>query len=280
MDVGLVEMVDDMRLTNPASNEQLLNAAARFLVESRFDLKALMRAILQSKTYQRSSHPLPENKADTRFYSRYYPRRMMAEVLLDAMSQVTGAATAFADYPAGWRALQLPDSNVDSYFLKTFGRPERVVTCECERTAEPTMVQVLHISNGNSLNDKLQAAGNRLETLLSAGTTDGAIIDDAYLAALSRFPTDAEKGQAPGRAGRGGPGKAAGGRGPVLERPEQHGVLVQSLEDRLPHEHATGHTSRRSERSHREDPGELRIQLLQLPARAGWRTDRGALGRP
>ena len=193
MDVGLVEMVDDMRLTNPASNEQLLNAAARFLIESRFDLKALMRVILQSKTYQRSSHPLPENKADTRFYSRYYPRRMMAEVLLDAMSQATGAATSLADYAAGWRALQLPDSNVNSYFLKTFGRPDRVVTCECERAAEPTMVQVLHISNGNSLNDKLQAAGNRLEKLLSAGTTDGAIIDDAYLSALSRFPTDAER---------------------------------------------------------------------------------------
>jgi hypothetical protein len=120
---------------------------------------------------------------------------MMAEVLLDAMSQVTGAPTSFADYPAGWRALQLPDSNVNSYFLKTFGRPDRVVTCECERAAEPTMVQVLHISNGNSLNDKLQAAGNRLEKLLAAGTPDAAIIDDAYLSALSRFPTEAEKAQ-------------------------------------------------------------------------------------
>ncbi|HVC94015.1 MAG TPA: DUF1553 domain-containing protein, partial [Pirellulales bacterium] len=195
MDVGLVEMVDDMRLTNPASNEQLLNAAARFLIDNRFDLKALMRAVLQSKTYQRSSRPLPENKADTRFYSRYYPRRMMAEVLLDAMSQATGAPTSFTEYASGWRALQLPDSNVNSYFLKTFGRPDRVVTCECERAAEPTMVQVLHISNGNSLNDKLQAAGNRLEKLLSVGATDAAIVEDAYLSALSRFPTDSEKAQ-------------------------------------------------------------------------------------
>ncbi|HET6882172.1 MAG TPA: DUF1549 and DUF1553 domain-containing protein, partial [Pirellulales bacterium] len=191
--VGLVEMVDDMRLTNPASNEELLNAAAKFLVDNHFDLKSLMRAILQSKTYQRSSQPSAENMADTRFYSRYYPRRLMAEVLLDAMSQVTGTPTKFGDYPIGWRAMQLPDANVNSYFLKTFGRPERVVTCECERTAEPTMVQVLHISNGDSLNDKLQAKGNRLEQLLAAGTPDDKMVEDLYLSALSRLPTDEEK---------------------------------------------------------------------------------------
>jgi hypothetical protein len=191
--VGLVEMVDDMRLTNPASNEELLNAAAKFLVENHFDLKSLMRAILQSKTYQRSSQPSTENKGDTRFYSRYYPRRLMAEVLLDAMSQVTGSPTQFGDYPLGWRAIQLPDANVNSYFLKTFGRPERVITCECERTAEPTMVQVLHISNGNSLNDKLQAKGNHLERLLAASTPDDKLIDDLYLNALSRLPTEDEK---------------------------------------------------------------------------------------
>lgn len=193
MNAGLVEMVDDMRLTNPASNEELLSAAAKYLVDNHFDLKALMRAILQSKTYQRSSQPLPENAADTRFYSRYYPRRMMAEVLLDALSQVSGSPTVFGDYPAGWRAMQLPDANVNSYFLKTFGRPDRAVTCECERTADPTMVQVLHISNGDSLNDKLQAKGNWIEKLLSDGAPDDKLIENVYLAALSRFPTDAEK---------------------------------------------------------------------------------------
>lgn len=191
--VGLVEMVDDMRLTNPASNEQLLAALAQHLVENHFDLKSLMRLILQSETYQRSSRPLAENAADTRSYSRYYPRRLMAEVLLDAMSQVTGAPTKFGDYPVGWRALQLPDSTVNSYFLKTFGRPERVVTCECERTAEPTMVQVLHISNGDSLNEKLQGAGNRLEQLLAAGTSNEKLIEELYLGALCRYPTDDER---------------------------------------------------------------------------------------
>jgi hypothetical protein len=193
MGVGLVEMVDDMRLTNPPSNEELLSAAAGYLVENHFDLKALMRTILQSKTYQRSSLPLAENAADQRFYSRYYPRRMMAEVLLDALSQVSGAATKLGDYPSGWRAMQLPDSTVDSYFLKTFGRPDRIVTCECERTADPSMVQVLHLSNGDTLNEKLQAPGNRLEALIAAGTADDKIVEEAYLSALARLPTDDER---------------------------------------------------------------------------------------
>jgi hypothetical protein len=190
---GLVEMVDDMRLTNPASNEALLSAAAKHLVDNKFDLKALMRTILESKTYQRSSQPLAANAQDRRFYSRYYPKRLMAEVLLDAISQVSGAPTQFKDYPIGWRALQLPDSTVNSYFLQTFGRPDRVITCECERTAEPTMVQVLHISNGKSLNEKLQAKGNRIDQWLTAKLANDKLVDELYLAALTRYPTADEK---------------------------------------------------------------------------------------
>jgi len=193
--VGLVESVDDLRLTNPPSNKLLLAAVSRHLVERQFDLKALMRTILQSETYQRDSEPLPGNMADERFYSRYYPRRLMAEVLLDVTSQVTKAPTVFAGYPSGWRAMQLPDSSVDSYFLKTFGRPERVITCECERTEAPSMVQVLHLSNGQTLNNKLEAAGNRIEELLSDDATPATIIEDIYLNALCRFPTDEEKEQ-------------------------------------------------------------------------------------
>lgn len=189
--VGLVESVDDMRMTNPASNEKLLAAAAKFLVDQKYDLKALMRAILQSEAYQRSSVPLPENAPDTRFYSRYYPRRMMAEVLLDALSHATGAATRFKNYPEGWRALQLPDSNVDSYFLKAFGRPDREKTCTCERTEEPSVSQVLHISNGDTLNQKLTAKNNRIEKLLKEKPES--ILEEAYLNALARYPTKAEK---------------------------------------------------------------------------------------
>jgi hypothetical protein len=191
--VGLVENVDDLRLTNPPSNAELFDAAAAYLVEHRFDVKALVRAILQSATYARSSRPLAENAADTRFYARYYPRRMMAEVLLDALSQVTAAPTEFKSYPAGVRALQLPDVNVDSYFLKTFGRPLRSITCECERTAMPSMVQVLHISNGDTINQKLAAKNNRIEQMLAANMTNEQIVEEAYLAALTRLPTDDEK---------------------------------------------------------------------------------------
>ena len=191
--VGLVEKVDDMRLTNPASNEELLNAAAKHLIDQRYDLKALMRSILRSETYQRASQPLVENAADERFYSHYYPKRLMAEVLLDAMSQVTGAATEFAGYAPGWRAMQLPDSNVASYFLKAFGRPERIITCECERNAEPSVVQVLHIANGNSLNDKLQSPSNRLSRLLAENLPDEKLLDELYLAALTRYPSNEEK---------------------------------------------------------------------------------------
>jgi hypothetical protein len=193
--VGLVEAVDDVRLTNPPSNAELLSALAKHLVENHYDLKSLMRLILQSETYQRSSQTLPENAADRRFYSCYFPRRMRAEVLLDAISQVTGTPTEFKGYAPGWRALQLPDSNVESYFLKSFGRPQRLLTCECERTNEPSMVQVLHITNGDTINQKLAAKGSRVEQLLTAKTPDDKIIEEAYLSALSRLPTDAEKQQ-------------------------------------------------------------------------------------
>src|SRR5882672_452477 len=200
---GLVEAVDDMRKTNPASNDKLLAALADHLAERKFDLKALMRTILQSETYQRSSQPLPGNATEKRFYSHYYPRRVMAEVALDALSQVTGAPTEFKQaaergpagfaYPLGWRALQLPDTNIDSYFLKSFGRPDRIITCECERTAAPSMSQALHIANGDTLNQKLKAQGNRIGKLLGDGRDDAAIVDEAYLAALCRPPSAEEK---------------------------------------------------------------------------------------
>ena len=202
---GLVEAVDDLRMTNPSSNEKLLSEAAAYLAKSKFDLKALMRAILRSATYQLSSTALPQNKDDTRFYSHYYPRRLKAEVMLDAMSAVTAVPTVFRvdkrnanrgigdAYPMGYRALQLPDSNTASYFLKSFGRPDRVQTCECERTNEPSMAQALHIANGDTLNLKLEAKGNRVDHFLQDGEANEQIADDLFLTALSRKPTDKEK---------------------------------------------------------------------------------------
>jgi hypothetical protein len=202
--VGLVEAVDDLRATNPASNDKLFNAAAKFLVENHYDLKALMRAILQSETYQRSSVPLEGNKSDTRFYSRYYPRRLSAEVLLDCVSAVTEAPTIFKgeksyggpapiSFPVGMRALQLPDSNLDSYFLKVFGKPEREKTCECERTADPNVTQMLHICNGDTINKKLEAKQNRITRQLDEKLPDQKIVDETYLRALCRLPTDSER---------------------------------------------------------------------------------------
>jgi hypothetical protein len=152
-----------------------------------------MRTILQSATYQRTSEPLPTNKDENRFYSRYYPKRLMAEVLLDAYSQTTGAPTEFKNYPKGMRAIQLPDSKVDSYFLGSFGRPEREKTCSCERTSEPSVTQVLHIFNGDTLNQKLAAKENRLTKLLDSKKPAPELVDEVFLASLSRFPTPDEK---------------------------------------------------------------------------------------
>lgn len=199
--VGLVEAVDDMRLTNPASNEKLLDAAAAYLVEQKYDLKQLMRAILQSAAYQRASTPLPENQTDERFYSRYYPKRLKAEVLLDAVSQVTAVPTEFhfltADGKKGekapvTRAQQLRDVFTDSYFLKTFGQPDRLITCECERSGEPSMTQVLHMLNGDTVNQKLTAAGGAAEKAAAEPSADE-VLDDLFLAALSRLPADDER---------------------------------------------------------------------------------------
>ena len=167
--VGLVESIDDMRISNPASNEELLQAAADFVVESKFDVKTLMREIMQSNAYQRSSLPVEGNESDGRFYSRYFPRRLIAEVIHDAIVRAVDVPTKFdfvafpgADrqqtdfYPLGTRAVQLYDSAVESYFLKTFGRNTRNIVCECERSNEPSMVQVLHMSNGTTINEKLR----------------------------------------------------------------------------------------------------------------------------
>lgn len=192
--VGLVEAVDDLRLTNPASNEVLLATVARYVVENDYDLKELMRAILKSAAYQRSSRTLPGNAEDRRFYSHYYPRRLKAEVLLDAMSVVTEVPTPFKDQPKGTRALQLADASIDSYFLSTFGRPDRIITCDCERTDEPSMTQVLHLYNGDTLNTKLQTQGNIVDALLERNDFDQ-IVNEAYLRALARLPSDAKRSQ-------------------------------------------------------------------------------------
>ena len=190
---GLVEMVDDLRATNPSSNEVLLAALADEFVKHKYDVKHLIRTIMNSSAYQRSPQSTPENGADDRFYSHYLVKRMSAETMLDALSQVTGVPTEFPDYPKGLRALQLPDSNVVSYFLNAFGRPVREFTCECERSGEPSITQTLHLANGKTLNDKLKAPENAIKRWLDEKLTDADVIDRIYLSALSRYPSPGEK---------------------------------------------------------------------------------------
>ena len=202
---GLVSPDDDLRASNPASNEPLLNALAAHLVENEFDLKALMRVILNSETYQRSGEVLSENIDDTKYHSRYYPRRLMAEILYDAIIDVTDVPTVFGNvvlrdgstqktefYEAGTKSLQLYDSAVQSYFLKTFGRNEREITCECERSNQPSMVQALHLSNGDTLNEKLSDEKSIVASLIAAGGSDEEMLEKAYLTTLARMPTAEE----------------------------------------------------------------------------------------
>lgn len=190
---GLVEPVDDMRLTNPASNEPLLQAVTRDFVESGFDLRQLMARIMRSRAYQRSAASATENAADDRFYSHYLARRVSAETLLDAVCQVTAIPEKFVGIPAGARAISLFDTKVASTFLDAFGRPARQVTCECERNMEPNMAQALHLINAATLNAKILAKDGTLARLLDAGASDDAIADNLYLRCLSRPPHAAER---------------------------------------------------------------------------------------
>ncbi len=192
---GLVEAVDDMRATNPPSNEELLAAVTKDFIEHRYDVRHLIRAIMNSAAYQRSSQPNATNAQDERFYSRYIVRRLPAEVLLDAVSQVTGAPTDFPGYGANTRALQLPDSRVNNYFLTVFGRPLRMMTVDSERTSEPSVAQALHTINGDTINRKLRMGGGLVDSLFKLGLSDEMLIQHLYAATLSRPPQAEEMKQ-------------------------------------------------------------------------------------
>jgi hypothetical protein len=190
---GLVEPVDDVRDSNPPSNPELLDALAAILVEKRFDARALIRAITASATYQRSSRPNSTNGDDEQNYSRARLRRVEAEVLLDMVCQSTGVPEKFAGVPAGSRAVQLWDSKVPHDFLRLFGRPVRVTTCECERNAEPGVGQVLHLLNSPGLHAKLTHEAGTVARLVRRLPDDPALADELYLTFFSRFPTDVER---------------------------------------------------------------------------------------
>jgi len=192
---GLVDPLDDVRATNPASNEELFTAVVDDFVKNRYDIKRLIRTILLSSTYQRSSEANATNQNDNIYYSKYIVKRLPAEVLLDAMSQVTGSPTAFPGYPAGTRALQLPDSQVKSDFLTSFGRPQRIICDASERSSDPSIAQALHVINGDTLNKKLSAPDGTVALFVKLGMSDNRIIEHLFLAAYGRYPREAEKAE-------------------------------------------------------------------------------------
>ncbi len=192
---GLVEPEDDMRDTNPATNPELLEALAKSFIGSGYDLKQLVRVICASQTYQLSSVPNEFNKIDKQNFSRYYPRRLTAEVLLDSVNSVTKSESKFDGLPAGTHAVQLPDNsfNASSYFLTVFGRPEMSSSCECERSQDASLAQSLHLLNAKDIQEKLARDGGRAAALAEDSTrSDEEKVRSLYLLAFAREPDATE----------------------------------------------------------------------------------------
>jgi hypothetical protein len=190
---GLVDPVDDVRASNAASNEELFAALSKDFVDHGYHIDRLIREILESSVYQLSSDANATNQADNIYYSKHIVRRLSAEVILDAMSQVTGVPTAFPNYPAGTRALQLPDTQVRSDFLTSFGRPQRITCDAAERSSDPTIAQALAVINGDTLNKKLSATDGTIALFLKLGLSDRRILEYMYLSAFARYPNDTER---------------------------------------------------------------------------------------
>jgi hypothetical protein len=190
---GLVEPEDDLRVTNPPSNPELLDGLAKAFVDSGHDLRALIRLIANSRSYQSDSDALRENIGDKRSYSRFYPKRLQAEVLLDAIDRLTLTPTSFAGMPPGSRAVALPDTGFSSYFLTVFGRPESTTACECERSQEANLSQSLHLLNSEEIQGKLSSDSGRAAQLAAdKSRSDEEKLRELYSIAFSRDPVDRE----------------------------------------------------------------------------------------
>jgi hypothetical protein len=199
---GLVDPIDDFRPTNPASHPELLDQLAKDFVAQKYDLRWLIRTLIASRTYQLSSEPNETNGDDEVNYSHVLPRRLLAEQLLDAQHQALAVPAKFTGYPVGMRAGQLPGveavrlrerkrSSSDT-FLTLFGKPMRLLSCECERSSETTMSQAFNLVSGPEITELLSASNNRIEQLISSGKPDREIIGELYWWALSRPPSQAE----------------------------------------------------------------------------------------
>ncbi|HEY7427663.1 MAG TPA: DUF1549 domain-containing protein, partial [Gemmataceae bacterium] len=190
---GLVEPIDDLRATNPPSNVALMDALAADFVKNGYNVKQLMRTIMRSRLYQLASRPAKDNASDSRFYSHYNVKRLAAEPLLDAVDAATGVQTKFDKVPLGTRAIELPDARYNNYFLNTFGKPRRQGVCECERVSDPNLAQALHTLNGDIVTTKIGDAKGRVARLLAAKKSHDEIVNELYLATLSRRPEAREQ---------------------------------------------------------------------------------------
>ena len=191
---GIVDPLDDMRATNPPSNPELLDALAQNLVENKYSLKALVKTICKSRTYQLASTPNDFNASDKQSFARYYPKRLQAEVVFDAVARVTDSPSSFPGLPtdryAPVRAIQLPDESFASYFLDVFGRPQRISACECERVNEASLAMSLHLLNSNEVQDKIARPGGRADALAKDPRPDAEKVTELFLWAIGKKPSD------------------------------------------------------------------------------------------
>lgn len=191
---GIVDPLDDMRVTNPPSNPELLEALSKNLIENKFSLKELIRTICKSRTYQLSSMPNESNQSDKQSFARYYPKRLQAEVVFDAVCNVTGSPSNFPGLPndqfAPRRAIHLPDESFASYFLDVFGRPQRISACECERVNEASLAMILHLLNSDEVQGKIARGGARADELAKDKRPDEDKLTELFLLTQAKKPTE------------------------------------------------------------------------------------------
>jgi len=192
---GIIDPVDDVRVSNPPSNPQLLDELGKRLVSYNYDLRKLIRDICTSNTYQMSTRAPAESATDTRNFAYAKVRRLPSEMLLDAISQVTGGQVKFASLPLGARALQVADGPSGNYFLEVFGRPARDTACACERRDDPTLAQALHLINGDTVQRAIQTPAGRMDKAITAELPVEAALEELYAAALARSPLPDEMTQ-------------------------------------------------------------------------------------
>ena len=190
---GIVEPVDDFRDSNPPSNPALLDAVTAFFEAHGLRLKPLVAEIIKSQAYQQTAAPEPSNSDDESNFSHAFVKLLPAEVLLDALSDVLGVPERFSRAPEALRAAQLPGPVQGSAFLKSFGKPDRLLTCECERSESTTLAQAFQMINGETVRRKLESPSNRIAKRLAAGSSDSELLSDIYLIAMCREPTGDER---------------------------------------------------------------------------------------